>query len=89
MHRQAGFSYFSHFFLLVIIDNLNFKSIAVAPYEADAVLIVDSYAVLSETSAFEGLQMVAGKYSKIRKYNRSVDLQELSLNERCQAIETL
>jgi len=89
MYWQTGFALFCHVFLLMIIGNLNFESIAITPYETDAVLVVDPNAVLSSAIPLQGLQMVAGKYGKIRKSNRCVDLHELSLNNRRQAIEAL
>jgi hypothetical protein len=73
----------------MIVGNLNFKSIAITPYETEAILIVDPNAVLSGTIPLQGFQMVPGEYGKIRKSNRCVDLHEFSFNDRRQAIEAL
>ena len=73
----------------MIIGDLNLKGVSITPNETDAILVVDPNAMLSFAIPLQGFQMVARKYGKIRKSNRCVDLHELSLNDRRQAIEAL
>jgi hypothetical protein len=45
----------------MIINDLNFKCIPVAPNETDAILIINANAVLSLPIPFQSLKVVAGK----------------------------
>jgi len=65
----------------MIIDDLNFERVAVTPYEADPILIVNPNAVLSRAVALKLLQAIPGKYRKIRKLSGGMNLDKLSLND--------
>jgi len=49
----------------VVVDNLDFVHVAVAPNEADTVLVIDADGVPSATVALESLEAIAGRPAKI------------------------
>lgn len=73
----------------MIIGDLNVESVAVTPYEADPVLVVDPNAMLPFSVTFESFQAIAGKNRRVRKGVSSVDLDEPSLDDLCNSIEAL
>jgi hypothetical protein len=73
----------------MIIGDFHLESVALTPYEADPVLIVDPDAVLSCAVSFERFQAIAGEKGKIRKHVGSMDLDELPLDELSKPIEAL
>ena len=72
---------------LVIIDNLNVVRIAVAPDEADPVLVVHANAVLPLPITPERLESVSRKDRQIVKRMRGVQLPKLSLPNACDTPE--
>ncbi len=66
----------------MVIGNFNFEGIAIAPYEADSVLVVDPDAALSCAVTLERFQAIARENRQIRMQKSSVELRELSLNDR-------
>ena len=64
----------------MIVDDLDFVSVAVTPHEADAESIVDSNAVLSVPVTFERLQAVAWEDGQVRESMGRVQLRQLSLS---------
>jgi len=71
----------------MIIGYFNLECVAVTPYEACPVLIVDPDTVLSSAVTFERFQAIAGKKSKIRKYVCGMNLDEFSLNDLSKPME--
>jgi hypothetical protein len=65
----------------MVIGNLNLEGIAITPYEADTVLVVDPDAMLSCTVTLERFQSIAGENRQIREQKSGMDLHELSLND--------
>ncbi len=62
--------------LLVVIDDLNLKSVSVPPYETHAILIVNSNAVLSSAISAKRLELIPRRYLQIVKRDRSVQDRE-------------
>ncbi len=56
----------------MIIDYLYLRRVSLLPYEANSILVVDSNAVLPQTVAFEGFQMVASCCREIAQLPRRV-----------------
>jgi hypothetical protein len=71
----------------MIIGDFNFECVAVTPYEADPVLIVDPDAVLSCAVTFEYFQVIAWEKSHIRERVGGMNLHEFSLNDLSKPIE--
>lgn len=63
---------------LVVIDDLNLISIAVAPLEADSPLAVDANGVLAGSFSGEGFQPISGRHAQILGPFRGIELNELS-----------
>ena len=57
----------------MVVDDLHVIGIAVSPFEADAPLIVDPYAVLTSATTFELLQSIRGWTTEIGKSARVID----------------
>ena len=55
-----------------MIDNLDIERVSLLPYEADAILVIDSNAVLSETIAFQSFQFVTARCRKVAQPPRRV-----------------
>jgi hypothetical protein len=66
------------FFSSVIICDLHVVSVSVAPHETDTPLVIDAYAVLSRTVAFQLMKSVTWRHSQIRQTFGRVQHQELS-----------
>jgi hypothetical protein len=64
---------------LVIVDNLNVISIAGAPSETDAPLVVDPDAVLAGSIAFQRFEPIARRDAQEIQSRRSIDLQQFSM----------
>jgi hypothetical protein len=56
----------------VIIDYLYVRRVSLPPYETDSVLVVDPNAVLPQTVAFQGFQIVASCNREIAQLSRRV-----------------
>src|SRR5215467_13051727 len=73
----TGFSFLALLVLLVVIGDLNFVSVTLAPRKANTPLIVDADAILTVAIAFQSLQPVSrqgGKSSQIRRCVQHVQL---------------
>jgi hypothetical protein len=66
----------------MIINNLNFEGISVSPYEAYAILIIDPYTALSRAASLQRLKSIAWENRNIGERNSSMDLHQLSFNDR-------
>lgn len=64
----------------MVINHLDVIDAIFAPLEADAPLLVDTYAVLSVTVAFQSFQSVRWRHTQIGKSGRSVKHDQLSLS---------
>jgi hypothetical protein len=64
--------------VLVIIDNPDIMSVAVAPLEADTPLIVDADTPLSFTVAMQFFEAVGRRHPQIRERHRTVQHPELA-----------
>jgi hypothetical protein len=73
----------------MVIGNLNLEGIAITPYEADSVLVVDPDAALSCPVTLERFQSIAGENRQIREQKSNMDLYELSLNDLRNPVEAL
>jgi hypothetical protein len=73
----------------MVIRNFNLEGIAVTPFEADSVLVVDPGAVLPCAITLERFQSIAGKNRQIREQKSSMNLCELSLNDLRNPVEAL
>ena len=62
----------------MIINDLDVKGVAGAPYEADPPLFIDANAVLARPFSFEGLKPVARRCSKILKRVCGIEKNQLS-----------
>jgi hypothetical protein len=62
----------------VVINDLDFISVAVFPPKADAPLIVDANAMLARAIAFELLEAIAGRNPEVIEPFRRVDRDELT-----------
>jgi hypothetical protein len=62
----------------VIIDDLNIKCVSSFKPEADAPLIIDANAVLSQPVAVQGFQPVAWRHSQVIHTTGNLQLSELS-----------
>src|SRR6266849_6577290 len=62
--------------LLVVIDDLRLKSVSVAPYETQAILIVDSNAVLSSAASAKRFQLISWRHSQVVEHDRCVQNRE-------------
>ena len=65
----------------MIVHHFDLLRVAVLPYEADPVLIVDPYAVLPTPISSESLEVVARKRPQIVESLRCVELHQLALND--------
>jgi hypothetical protein len=61
---------------LMIIGDLNVKSIAFLPSKANAILIVDSDAILARAIALQRLKPVRRRRREVSKFFRAVDLNQ-------------
>jgi hypothetical protein len=66
--------------LLVVVADLDFVRISVAPTEADPPLVADAHAVLSCSVPGKSLQPVAWRHAKVREALDSVQQQELPVS---------
>jgi hypothetical protein len=71
----------------MVIGNFNLEGIAITPCEADSVLVVDPDAVLSCSVTLERFQVIARENRQIREQKSSMELRELSLNDRRNSVE--
>jgi hypothetical protein len=60
-----------------VIDNFDIVGVAIAPDEADTILIVHSNTVLSLAIFLQGLKTIAGRYSQALQYERGVENSKL------------
>ena len=60
----------------MVVGNLHVAGVSILPDETDAVLVVDSDAVLPLPRAFQGFQAVAGNRSQIAQSSRLVQMYE-------------
>src|SRR4030088_2937963 len=58
--------------LLMIVDDLYFESIPVAPHKTYAILIVNSDAVLSGTAPAKRLQLIARRHLQVVQRHRGI-----------------
>ena len=65
----------------MVIDDLHVVSIPVMPDKADAILIVDPNAVLSQSISGERLEPVAGERRQVAQLVRSMELLQFSLGD--------
>jgi hypothetical protein len=72
----------------MIVNNLNFVSIAILPNEAHAILIIDPDAVLSQPTSLQRFHPIAWKNGDIGECRGSMDLNKLSFNDGGQSIES-
>src|SRR5262249_14166634 len=66
-----------HLFLLVVVHNLDFVGVSLAPHKANAPLVIDANAVLSLTVAFQFLQSIPWQGRKCSQVRRSVEYVQL------------
>ncbi len=71
----------------MIVGDFNLVCVAVAPYEADPILIVDPDAVLPCAVTLERLQAITGKKSKIGKPLGGMNLDQFPLNDLSEPME--
>lgn len=62
----------------MVVGDLDFKGIRVAPDEADSPLVIDPNTVLSLPLSLQRFETVARRDAKVLQRNRSVQQQELS-----------
>ena len=62
----------------MVVGNLHVAGVSILPDETDAVLVVNSDAVLPFPRAFQGFQAVAGDRCQIAKRSRLVQVDELT-----------
>lgn len=67
----------------MIVDDLHVVGITIVPDEADAVLIINSNAVLATSIACERLNPVTRKHRQVPKLAGGIELLELSLSNPC------
>jgi len=72
----------------VVVHDLNVCRANVSPYEADAPLIIDSYAVLTLSIVFQRFQMIARSCLQEGQCLRRVELRELALRKLGQRSES-
>ena len=63
---------------LVIIGDFDFVGVLAVPAEADAILVIDSDAVLAPPVAFERLQVISRRKAQFAERGRGFELRELS-----------
>jgi hypothetical protein len=73
----------------MIISDLNFEGIPIAPYKAYAILIIDPYTVLSCAAPFQRLKSISWENRNIRERNGRMDLHQFSFDDRSQSVESL
>ena len=71
----------------VVVHDFNVYGANVSPYEADAPLIVDSYAVLTLSIIFQSLQAIARRCFQEAQCLCRIKLRELSLRDLGQRLE--
>jgi hypothetical protein len=71
----------------MIIGDFSLECVAVTPYEADPILIVDPDTMLPCAVPLERFKAISGKKSKIRKHVSGMNLDESSLNDTSKPIE--
>ena len=62
----------------MVIDDLHFESISIAPFEAEPPLVIDPDAVLTRPVASQPFEPVAGKDGQIAEFDRGIQFTELS-----------
>ena len=65
---------------LVVVRDLNFVCISVLPVEADAILFVDPYAVLTSPVTPQRLQFVPRRYGQVSDDRNPIELVQLPLS---------
>jgi len=65
----------------VVVHHFDLLRVAVLPHEADPILIVDPYAVLSTSVSAEGLEVVAWERAQVVQSVRCVQLYQLALSD--------
>ena len=63
---------------LMVVGDLHVAGVPILPDKTDAVLVVNSYTVLSLPGAFQGFQAVAGNRRQIAQKSRLVQMDELT-----------
>ena len=71
----------------MVVHDLNVCGADFSPYEADAPLIVDSYAVLALSIVFQCFQAIAGRCLQEAQCLRRIKLRELALCDLGQRLE--
>jgi hypothetical protein len=61
----------------VVVNDLNFVSVSVPPYEADAPLIIDSNAVLALAIAAQAFEPVSSRSGQVAELPREMHLVKL------------
>jgi hypothetical protein len=65
----------------VVVHHFDLLSVAVLPYEADPILVVDPDAVLTTSISTESLEVVARERAQVVKPVRRVQLHQLALSD--------
>ena len=73
----------------MVVGNLNIEGVSIVPAEANAVLIVDAYAVLPLAVAFQGLDLVAGNRCQIAQCDGPVQMDEFADRDLFDGLELL
>jgi hypothetical protein len=61
----------------MVVDDFNLVGVALPPYEADAILIIDPDTVLAFALSVQRLQPVSGRHAQIIQRHRSMQQEEL------------
>ncbi len=61
----------------MVVDDFHVVGIAIPPHEADAILIIDSDAVLALALAVQSLQLVSGRHTQIIQRHGGMQQEEL------------
>jgi hypothetical protein len=61
----------------MVVDDFHVVGVAISPLEADAILIIDSDAVLTFALAVQSLQPVSGRYTQIIQRHGGMQQEEL------------
>jgi hypothetical protein len=62
----------------MVVGNLDVEGVSILPAEADAVLVVDSDAVLPFSVALQGFELVAGNRGQIAQRGCAVQMEQLA-----------
>jgi hypothetical protein len=62
----------------MVIHDLNVMSVAITPGEADAPLVINANAICPRAAAFQKLELVSRRHTKIPQAKRPMQVKELS-----------